>query len=56
MAFRHAGIIQHEIPGLDTPQGLFVQLRSSFNTSFKCKSGHVGIKKINGRYELEVLK
>ena len=53
-AFRYAGVIDEGIPGLDTPQNLFSQLRFKLGSNFQCVSGYVGFKKENGKMQILV--
>ena len=54
-AFAYAGLLNSpEIAGFDTPNNLFLNLRSKNNGNFYCTSGYIDIKKINSKYILEV--
>lgn len=54
-AFKYAGIlIDDEIPGLDTPQNLFLALRNRMTGNFTCQSGYLGIEKKFSRFQITV--
>ncbi len=53
-AFRYAGIIDDGIPGLDTPQTLFTQLRSKLGGNFRCASGYVGFLKNGMQMKIQI--
>jgi hypothetical protein len=55
-ALKHANIISGSIPGLDSPQNLFLQLKSKFGSSFKCQSGYIGFRPVGQKFQLEVIK
>lgn len=54
-AFIAANIVASGIPGLDTPDNLFKQLRSKYTGKVKVFSGHIGARHVSGsNYELIV--
>lgn len=54
-AFVAAGILDKEIPGLDTPNNLYEQLKNKYPGSFACKSGYVGFKKVGHQFQTEYI-
>lgn len=40
-AFEAAGIVEHGIPGLDTPDGLYRMLKERYGEEFVCESGYI---------------
>lgn len=55
MALRHAGILGREIPGLDSPDALYHQLKTRFGMGFACQSGYVGFERMGNRFKAVVL-
>lgn len=51
MAMRHAGILRGEIPGLDSPNGLYHQMKTRFGMGFACQSGYVGFEKQGNKFK-----
>ena len=52
--FVAAGILDVSIPGLDTPDNLFKQLKTRYGGSFRCQSGYIGVERNGMRFNLTV--
>lgn len=55
-AFRFAGVLKEGIPGLDTPQNLYHQLKIKYGGNFRCTSGYIGFTGTGAHFNLQVEK
>jgi hypothetical protein len=53
-AFRHCGILSGGIPGLDTPDNLYKQIKTERADRCKSYSGYLGFEKIGNKFSMRV--
>jgi hypothetical protein len=55
-AFRHAGVMKGGIPGLDTPDHLYHELKLRLGGNFKCTSGYIGFTPKGNQMKIDIRK